>query len=345
MSCYQTTGGQFIDVGIDLTTLVVPPPPIFVPNWPENGTGLTANYFNGTNLSSLAFVRTDTNVNFSWGPSAPGPGLSNNHFSVIWTGKIMPLYSEGYTFHLLASDGCQLWVNGQLLINKWHDDANSTDVTGSIALTGGQQYNVEIAYYDNTNPPSAVLEWDSASQALQVVPQGVLFPAAPPTLAAISNATLTAGQTLAVANRATDTNFPGQTFTWSLSAAPAGVGINSTNGLVTWRPAIAQSPSTNRIAVAVTDAGVPYLSVTQSFNVAVQQPAMPVFVAPVFTAGKFQFSIGGSSGPDYSIYGATNLLGSWQLLLTTNPASLPFNFVDLAATNYPQRYYRVLLGP
>jgi len=345
VSCHQTTGGQFIDVGLNLSTLVVPPPAIFVPNWPTNGTGLTANYFNGTNLSNLAFVRTDTNVNFSWSSSAPGPGLSRNHFSVIWTGKIMPLYSEGYTFHLLTSDGCRLWVNGQLLIDKWHDDANSTDVTGSVALTGGQQYNVEIAYYDNTNTASAVLEWDSASQALQVVPEAVLFPAAPPTLASVSNATLTAGQTLTVTNSVTDTNFPGQTFTWNLAASPAGVGLNSTNGLVTWRPAIAQSPSTNLIAVAVTDNGVPFLSATQSFNVAVWQPTMPVFAAPIFTAGIFQFSIGGSSGPDYSIYGTTNLLGSWQLLLTTNPASLPFNFADSTWTNYPQRYYRVLLGP
>jgi hypothetical protein len=62
-------------------------------------------------------------------------------------------------------------------------------------------------------------------------------------------------------------------------------------------------------------------------------------------AGKLQTLINGSLGPDYSIYAATNLTGGWQLLLTTNPATMPFLFMDSTSTNYPQRYYRVLLGP
>ena len=177
--CHQTTGGQGIDVGVDATTVIVPPPPVFVPNWTENGTGLVGEYFNDTTLSNLVFLRADTNVNFNWSASAPGPGLSNHHFSVRWTSRIQPRYTEGYTFHLTTSDGCRLWVNGQLLIDKWHDDTN-TDATGSIALTGGQRYDLRIEYYNNTNPASAILEWNSASQTREIVPGGVLFPNPPP---------------------------------------------------------------------------------------------------------------------------------------------------------------------
>jgi len=345
VSCHQTTGGQFIDVGIDVTTVVVPPPPIFVPNWTENGNGLTAEYFAGTNLANLILVRTDTNVDFSWHGSSPGTGLSSNEFSVRWTGLIQPRYTEGCTFHLTTSDGCRLWIDGQLLIDKWHDDVN-TDATGSIALTGGQQYSVRIEYYDNTNPADALFEWDSASQARQVVPQGVLFASnTPPTLATIPNVTLVAGQTLLVTNSATDSDVPAQTLTWSLANPPTGAAINATNGRLTWRPAIAQSPSTNLITVVVADNGTPPLSATQSFNVVVLRPATPVFAAPVFTSGQFQFTISGSVGPDYSVDTATNLPGSWQLLLTTNPATLPFSLKDSGSTNFPQRYYRVWLGP
>jgi hypothetical protein len=114
---------------------------------------------------------------------------------------------------------------------------------------------------------------------------------------------------------------------------------------LTWRPAIAQSPSTNLITVVVADNGTPPLSATQSFNVVVLRPATPVFAAPVFTSGQFQFTISGSVGPDYSVDTATNLPGSWQLLLTTNPAALPFSLKDSGSTNFPQRYYRVWLGP
>jgi hypothetical protein len=341
--CHQTTGGQGIDVGIDQQITIVPPPPMFVPNWTENGIGLTAQYFIGTNLSSSALVRIDPNINFNWGGGSPGAGVPTNQFSVRWTGKIQPRYSEGYTFHLTTTDGCRLWVNGQLLINKWHDDTN-TDTTGSIALTGGQQYAIELDYYDNTNAAAAVLEWDSASQSRQVVPPGVLFAAnTPPVLPTISNATLIAGQTLLVTNSATDADVPAQTFSWALTA-PAGATI-ATNGLVSWRPTIAQSPSTNNFSVVVTDSGVPAMSATQNFFVTVQRPATPAFTSPKIVSGKFQSSVSGSTGPDYSVYVTTNLAGNWQLLLTTNPATLPFQLVDPVAPSLPQRYYRIQLGP
>ena len=100
-------------------------------------------------------------------------------------------------------DGCRLWIDGQLLIDKWRQGRHTnSDITGSIALTGGQQYDLRVEYYHNANPADAVLEWTSASQAREIVaPQGVLFPAnTPPVLSVIGNATITAGQTLVVTN-------------------------------------------------------------------------------------------------------------------------------------------------
>ena len=177
---------------------------------------------------------------------------------------------------------------------------------GSIALTGGQQYSVGIEYYDNTNPADALFEWDSASQARQVVPQGVLFASnTPPTLATIPNVTLVAGQTLLVTNSATDSDVPAQTLTWSLANPPTGAAINATNGRLTWRPAIAQSPSTNHFTVVVADNGTPPLSATQSFRCRVVAGHSGLF-SPT-NSGQFQPTINGSVGPDYLIY-ATNLL-------------------------------------
>ncbi|HUC84421.1 MAG TPA: hypothetical protein VL970_04440, partial [Candidatus Acidoferrales bacterium] len=62
-------------------------------------------------------------------------------------------------------------------------------------------------------------------------------------------------------------------------------------------------------------------------------------------AGTFQSWIGGSVGPDYSIYATTNLSARWQLLQLTNPAALPFLFIDPTPGDFQQRFYRVLLGP
>jgi len=167
----------------------------------------------------------------------------------------------------------------------------------------------------------------------------------PPVLSAVGNVTITAGQTLRITNSATDPDIPAQTLTWSLGVQPAGATISAANGLIMWRPAISQSPSTNLFTVAVTDNGVPSRGATQSFSVVVLRPATPVFSSPGIVSGTFQCAVSGSVGPDYSVYASTNLLNGWQLLLLTNPVVLPFQFTDPNATNFQQRYYRVLLGP
>jgi hypothetical protein len=173
--CHQTSGGQYIDVGLDEREVVVPPPqPAPAPVWVENGNGLRGEYFSGTDLSNKAFERDDAKIDFNWGAGSPGKGISTDHFSARWMGQIQPHYSEVYTFHLIADDGCRLWINNQLIIDKWRDDSG-IDAAGSIALTGGQKYDIRIEYYENGGDAMARLEWNSASQMREIVPAGVLF--------------------------------------------------------------------------------------------------------------------------------------------------------------------------
>jgi len=190
------------------------------------------------------------------------------------------------------------------------------------------------------------LEWTSASQLREVVPQGVLFPNTAPVLSAVGNRTVLAGQTLTVTNSATDADVPLQTLSYSLNSPPSGVVINSANGVVTWRPTIAQSPAVYHIQVVVTDNGTPSLSSTGTFSVTVSRPPAPVSSAPMWAGGQFQMLVSGSVGPDYAVYACTNLSQpAWSLILNTNPPSLPFLFIDALSPQAPQRYYRILLGP
>ena len=173
--CHQTTGGQYVDVGLDVKTVLAAaplPPPL--PSWIENGTGLRGQYFNGTNFASLVADRTDANLNFNWGLNVPAPGLSNGVYSVRWTGQVQPRYSEGYTFHLTTDNGRRLWVNNQLIIDRWTNDANA-DYAGSLDLVGGQKYDLKVECFNAAGAGSAVLEWNSARQTREVVPTGVLF--------------------------------------------------------------------------------------------------------------------------------------------------------------------------
>ena len=95
----------------------------------------------------------------------------------------------------------------------------------------------------------------------------------PPRLDAMSDWTLSAGNFLSFLVTATDPD--GNHLSYALGAAPAGASLNPVTGLFTWRPTQEQSPTTNVIAVQVTDDGSPPLSDLRTFNVVVARNTAP----------------------------------------------------------------------
>jgi hypothetical protein len=145
---------------------------------PSGPAGLKGQYFNNTDLTALALTRTDATVNFNWGGGTPAAAIGSDTFSVRWTGKVTPRYSEVYTFTTTTDDGARLWVNGQLLVDRWINQG-VTSVSGvtAVALQAGVQYDIRLEYYDNVGHASAKLEWSSQRQAREVVPADRLAPA------------------------------------------------------------------------------------------------------------------------------------------------------------------------
>ena len=163
----------------------------------------------------------------------------------------------------------------------------------------------------------------------------------------IPNLGLIAGQTLTVSNSAVDPYAPPRTLTWSFLSAPAGATIDAASGLLTWRPAMAQSPSTNALSLVVRDNGAPNLSATQTVFISVSLPASPQISSPSINNGALQFTVTGNSGPDYLVEATTNLSlpGSWMTLSYLSSPALPFCFTNNRLTNISQQYYRLQLGP
>ena len=74
----------------------------------------------------------------------------------------------------------------------------------------------------------------------------------------------------------------------------------------------------------------------------VTAPVLTVATNAAAGAG-FRLSVHGDSGHLYTIQSSTNL-ANWANLFTTNPSATPFAWTD-AGTNFPRRFYRVLLLP
>src|SRR5689334_17233919 len=75
----------------------------------STGTGLAAAYFSRTNHTLDKFARTDSVIDFEWAGNTPAKSLGTDGFSVRWVGKVMPKYTEPYTFILTTSGGARLW--------------------------------------------------------------------------------------------------------------------------------------------------------------------------------------------------------------------------------------------
>jgi hypothetical protein len=136
--------------------------------------GLKGEYFDNMNLTNLIAARTDNCINFAWDDIAPMAAMGLDTYSVRWTGKIVPKYTQTYTFYTLTNDGVRLWVNGQLLIDSWINQA--AEHSSSIGLTAGQAYDIKVEYYNNAATGVAELSWSSPSQPKEVVQGSRLYP-------------------------------------------------------------------------------------------------------------------------------------------------------------------------
>lgn len=143
------------------------------------GNGLLGEYFDNSGFVSRFLNRIDPTVSFDWGSSAPAAGMGVDTFSVRWTGRLEPRFSETYTFRTRTDDGVRLWINNQLIIDRWIDQA-ATLHTGTINLQAGVFYDLRMEYYENTGSAVAELSWSSPRQALEVIPRSQLYAAEPP---------------------------------------------------------------------------------------------------------------------------------------------------------------------
>lgn len=122
-----------------------------------------------------------------------------------------------------------------------------------------------------------------------------------------------------------------RTFTYSLGAgAPSGATLDANTGIFSWTPSQAQSPSTNNIAVIVTDNSSPPLRTTNTFTVTVSQSSPTVIVtqpqnatANVGSDAVFSVEASGTSLKYQWLFNATTVLaGTTNSTLTVTNCQL-----------------------
>src|SRR3954452_20234526 len=141
---------------------------------------LRAEWYSDTGLQKLARVGGDDQINFQWGEAQDLPGVGHR-FSVRWTGRISPRYSEQYRFMITRDDVARLWVGGQLLFDEKWDTTNypGTVTTDPIVLQANRKYDLKLEFAHSYGAAQIRLAWKSPSQWKQIVPASRLFGPAP----------------------------------------------------------------------------------------------------------------------------------------------------------------------
>lgn len=127
----------------------IPPPPYYPPDNPsDEDDEWRGEYYANVSLSgSPDFVRHDRNIDFDWGYGGPRSGFRTDWFSVRWTRTMW--FPEGEArFTVDVDDGVRIWVDGDLIIDKWFAQER-TRYSEKINLSRGQ-HRVVVEYMERT---------------------------------------------------------------------------------------------------------------------------------------------------------------------------------------------------
>lgn len=140
-----------------------------------SGTGLTGVYFDNMDYTGYKFNRTDATVNNDYGNGSPEATIGPDTFSIRWLGEVQAQSTGTYTFYTTTDNGVRLYVNNQLVIDKYADGFGPTEHSGTISLTSGQKYSIKMEFYENGGGAVAKLAWSGPNVSKQIIPTSQLY--------------------------------------------------------------------------------------------------------------------------------------------------------------------------
>jgi uncharacterized protein YraI len=124
----------------------------------DTGSNWTGAYYSNPNLQGTpVFTRIDPAVVFNWGPNPPGPGLGSQNWSARWL-TVQYFNAGTYRFNVTSDDGVRVFIDGQLILDRWVNQAPTTYFV-NVQLTAGN-HAIQVDYYQGVGDASISVSWD-----------------------------------------------------------------------------------------------------------------------------------------------------------------------------------------
>jgi hypothetical protein len=219
-------------------TATATPTPATITDW-------RAEYFANASLGGdPVVIRNDTTIDFDWGFGSPDPHIPADGFSARWTRQVD--FLEGYhVFVLSFDDGLRFWVDGELLVNEWHDGVVTGYPVGAYLPRG--QHALRLEYYENLGEALIQLRWSQGPR-----PTPSITPT--PTATGASTSTPTSTPTPSSTPTATGTPTSTPSITPTPSATPTAPGTSTSTPTST--PTATPSPTATSQPPPTTPPGV-----------------------------------------------------------------------------------------
>lgn len=125
----------------------------------KDGTpGLSAEYYKNSELKGESVKRVDEWINFDPANQAPDPIVPSGQKSIRWEGTIIPNETGEYKLAVNTDDGVRLYINDELLIDKWISRGNTKDVA-TVPFSANKEYKIKVEYFDGGGDAIAQLRW------------------------------------------------------------------------------------------------------------------------------------------------------------------------------------------
>ncbi len=122
-------------------------------------------YYSNPDLAGApVFVRNDGAINFNFGTAGPGGGIPGTNFSARWV-RSQYFNAGRYRFATTTDDGVRLWIDNQLIIDHWSDQAKPW--SSEITLTAGNHL-IKMEYFQRDGAALAILTWSSVSGTAEI---------------------------------------------------------------------------------------------------------------------------------------------------------------------------------